>query len=376
MREASARLKHEAVVLYPVRASVPEHESVIHTDIAKRIAALMHVPFDGIYSAERHRGKRCYFVPTDTLISPALRDSLGIRGETDIFGGYADYSFMPTKAITHAAPGPAARRPSGWSDTFGFRVQTATLPGYTVFSIDDLHTAGARMLSAGGPVRLKPVKATGGRGQSVVSDSAGLNAAASDVDHETMQECGLVLEANLQGVATYSVGQVRLPGLTSSYIGTQRLTRDNHGQDVYGGSRLRFIRGGYAALHDLPLSEECHRAIELAESYDQAADECYPGFFASRRNYDVAAGTDAHGNRIMGVLEQSWRIGGASRAEVAALEVLMAEPGCEGLWAETLELFGDHEAAPQDAIQTYAGVDPDVGLIRKYIRVKVYGNKQ
>ena len=46
-------------------------------------------------------------------------------------------------------------------------------------------------------------------------------------------------------------------------------------------------------------------------------------FFASRRNYDVVAGLDARGQRRCGVLEQSWRVGGASPAELVALAAFL-----------------------------------------------------
>lgn len=46
---------------------------------------------------------------------------------------------------------------------------------------------------------------------------------------------------------------------------------------------------------------------------DAAALDCFPGFFASRRNYHIGQGRDAKGRFKSGVLEQSWRIGGALR---------------------------------------------------------------
>ena len=59
---------------------------------------------------------------------------------------------------------------------------------------------------------------------------------------------GLVLEENLVDVTTHSVGQVRVAELVASYHGTQRLTSDNHGEQVYGGSDLLVVRGGFDAL--------------------------------------------------------------------------------------------------------------------------------
>ncbi|MFA7668441.1 MAG: DUF3182 family protein [Burkholderiaceae bacterium] len=366
--------KHDAVVLYSPGKVVPDHEAVVHRDIAMRIADLMDVPYDGYYDEARHAGKHCYFIPSDTILTPAQRDRLGIRGEQDIFGGYANHAFMPTKAISHGLVRENAGHPQGWSAEFSKQVADATLHGYTAFSFDDVHI-GAQRLLAEGPLRLKPVHATAGRGQVLLRDEKGLDAALEGLDTTLLGECGVVLETHLENVTTYSVGQVRLPHLTASYIGTQRLTRDNRGEWVYGGSRLRFCRGNYDVLLGLPLGEGLRAAITMAQRYDAAADACYPGFFASRRNYDVAGGTDIRGRPAMGVLEQSWRIGGASRAEIAALEVLSADPSCHCLWAETLEIFNVDEVAPAHAVETYAGQDPELGPIRKYVMVEAYGNK-
>src|SRR5690606_30207582 len=200
--------------------------------------------------------------------------------------------FIPTKAITHGLVAPHAARPTGWSETFAENVRNVVLPGYTAFSADDIRVAAKRLL-AHGPLRMKPVEATAGRGQTVIRTSAELEPALAALDATQLAQCGLVLEAQLEDVSTYSVGQVRLHGLTISYVGTQCLTRDNAGEEVYGGSHLHFGRGDFEALSRLPLAAEFQEAIRLAQEYDRAADACFPQFFASRRNYDVAAGTDA-----------------------------------------------------------------------------------
>jgi hypothetical protein len=110
-------------------------------------------------------------------------------------------------------------------------------------------------------------------------------------------------------VTTYSVGQVRVDDLVATYCGTQSLTRNNHGDSVYGGSTLLVARGDFDALLTLDLAPFARRAIAQARVYDEAALRCFPGLFASRRNYDVANGIDAHGRQCSGVLEQSWRVG-------------------------------------------------------------------
>ena len=370
--EAAATGKPAGVLLYPARGPLPNHEAVIHRDIAQRIADLLDVPFEGTFDRSKHGEKPYYYVPSGTIVGSALKEELGLRDETMLFGGYCPHAFMPTKAITHGLLHELAERPDGWSHEFAALTRVAVLPGYTVFSEKDFLAAGEQLLERG-PLRVKPVEATAGRGQVLVRGMADLKQAAAVLKRDRLAECGVVLETHLEEVVTYSVGQVRFPGIRLSYVGTQSLTQDNHGAEVYGGSTLQFARGDFDALLSLSICEDKRQAVELARIYDQAADASYPEFFASRRNYDVATGLDAHENRLFGVLEQSWRIGGASRAEIAALEVMIADVTCRQLKAATLELFGDDAVAPAGAIETFAGQDPELGLIRKYVMVEAHG---
>src|SRR5439155_64879 len=100
----------------------------------------------------------------------------------------------------------------------------------------------------------------------------------------------------------------------------------------------------------VPLSTEAQLAISRALVYDSAADACFAGFFSSRRNYDVVEGTDARGRRRAGVLEQSWRVGGASAAEVEALLAFRDDPAITVLRAATVETYGASPALPEGAI--------------------------
>src|SRR5690606_35220237 len=113
----------------------------------------------------------------------------------------------------------------------------AVLQGFTSFSLDDAHEAGKRLLQYG-PLRIKPVHATAGRGQVLVSDLDELARALKALPTDRLADCGVVLEEHLEEVKTYSVGQVRLANLVASYVGTQHLTPDNQGEMVYGGSDL------------------------------------------------------------------------------------------------------------------------------------------
>ncbi|HLR77826.1 MAG TPA: DUF3182 family protein, partial [Burkholderiaceae bacterium] len=69
-----------------------------------------------------------------------------------------------------------------------------------------------------------------------------------------------------------------------------------------------------------------------------------------------------------------WRPGGASAAEVVALEALHARPDLQTVRAATFEMFGHTEAAPACAIELFNGEDREVGYIRKYVMLKRYGD--
>ncbi len=361
-----------AVYSDPGRGFAHSHERATREAIARRLAALKGFDFAGEYDpGSRHPGP-VYLVPSDTLVGLGAAAALGVRGEGDLFGGVVPRAFVATKAITHPLVGPDAAAPPGWSPGFGRRVQGAVLSGFTAFARADARRAGERLLERG-PVRVKTVRATGGRGQVVAADAAALEAALDAVEAEALSDDGLVLEEDLAGVTTYSVGQVRVADLVASYCGTQRLTPDNGGAPVYGGSELLVARGGFEALAELGLPEEARLAVAQARVYDAAAAECFAGMFASRRNYDVARGLDAGGRSRSGVLEQSWRLGGASGAEVAALEAFRAEPALRAVRAATVEVYGG-APAPEGATVYFQGVDEKDGPMAKYAVVESHGD--
>lgn len=240
----------------------------------------------------------------------------------------------------------------------------AALYGYTAFSHTDATRAG-RLLLARGPVRIKDVCGKAGLGQVVVRDLAELDAALAQENADELARCGIVLEENLRDVVTYRVGMVELAGETISYWGSQNLTTDHQGREVYGGSDLTVVRGGFAALATLDLPDNPAQAIRCAAIFDAAAHAAYPDIILTRRNYDVIEGTEAAGERRIGVLEQSWRVGGASGAEIATFEAFRAEPELEQVRCSTVEVY-DIVTPPIGATIYYQCVDPVVGAMTKY----------
>jgi hypothetical protein len=92
---------------------------------------------------------------------------------------------------------------------------------------------------------------------------------------------------------------------------------------------------------------------------------------ASRCNYDVIQGRDANGVWRSGVLEQSWRVGGASGAEIAALQAFADDDRVGSVRASTCERYGTAgDAVPEGAQIRFDGVDQHGDRLVKFVRVE------
>jgi hypothetical protein len=154
-----------------------------------------------------------------------------------------------------------------------------------------------------------------------------------------------------------------------TYYGTQRITKDNQGRSVYGGSDLVCVRGGWEALDGLATAPVVRTSVAEARSYDEAMTE-YPGFMVSRRNYDVGQGIDIEGRRRSKVFESSWRVGGATSAELVALSLFNQDPSVQVVEASHVEKFGKDCEAPRGAVIHFQGDDPRDGPVIRYTFVK------
>jgi hypothetical protein len=337
------------------------HEAATLEALARRIAALL--------PAARH--ERPYFVPARTLTREEAL-SLGIHGADDLFGGVVPHAFVASKLISHSTPPHASARPRGWSDSMASAIAGVVLPGYAAFNHEDAYRAGVALL-ADGCVRFKQGGGIGGNGQSVLHDASELEHALDAIDPVEIEAQGVVLERNLESETTISIGEIHLGGLRAAYHGSQRRTLDHAGREVYGGSDLVVRRGRLADLEQHTRDPAIRLALQQVRTYDDAAHAAYPGLCASRRNYDVAQGIDASGRRWSGVLEQSWRIGGASPAELAALEALAANPDLDEVHASAIEVFALVDA-PAGSTVHWRGFDPVVGALTKYSLVHFDGH--
>lgn len=360
---------HTRLSFLAVRSDAREHELNTQRAIAERIAALLGCSYEGQVDPDVPSGALGYLVPNDTLTSLEEAERFGVHGEADLFGGVVPVPYMATKTITHPLVRPDASAPEGWCAAFGDRVRDVVLPGHSAFTVEDTRAAALRLL-ADGPVRIKLAQGIGGAGQWIAKDEAQLDEGLAALDAATQAGEGIVVERNLEQAKTFSVGLLLLGTMQASYFGTQRLTRNLHDQAVYGGSSLTVVRGGFDTLERVVAGDaSLARAVGMARAYHAAALDCFAGMFASRCNYDVVQGVDARGRTLAGVLEQSWRIGGASGAEVAAIEALLADPALDVVRASTVEIHGPGVDVPAGATVYYAGDDPHVGRITKYAQV-------
>jgi hypothetical protein len=342
----------------------PGHDRQSRVNVARRLAEVLGWTFGGEYDAGLAYADPLYFVPHDALLTKQA-EALGIHGAQDLFGGVVPYAFIATKAITHPLVARDAAAPEGWSHAFADWAGDIVLRGYTTFARDDARRAAAALLREG-PVRLKCISGLGGAGQHVASSAHEVDAALATIDPREFVNAGVTVEEHLADGVTFSVGCVECGGETMAYCGTQRTTRNPHDHDVYGGSTLEVVRGGFAALLASDLPPDRRASVELARLYDAAAFTAYPAAFASRRNYDVLFGRDGAGRTRAGVLEQSWRIGGASAAEVIALATFKHDAGRGRVRCATVEIYDDACPVPAGAFVSYRGVDARLGPLTKY----------
>ena len=362
--------RKKLVVAHSVHPDAPLHEVETNRALARWLAQILGLEYGGSFDQKLHDGRDLYVLPTQTLVGVAAARQVGVRGPQDLWGGYVDHDFICTKAISHGLRNKNAYAPQGWSPLFSERVRNVVLDGLSVFALDDARPAAEHLLY-NGPIRLKPVHACAGRGQEVIESLDQFDAILARPDSSKLFSEGVVLEQDLGNVITHSVGQSFIGDTVLSYCGEQYLIEDGQGEQVYGGSNLLVVPGYYEDLLKLPLSDDVRLAIQQAQVFDSAADEAYPGFYASRRNYDIAQGLDSNGKQRSGVLEQSWRMGGASSAEVAALQSFVNDPGMRAIRVSSVETYID-QPLPADAIEVYRGPAENGDFLLKYVMVKSY----
>ncbi len=267
--------RNKRVVAYSVNPQAPRHEVETNRALAQWLAQILGWEYGDSHDSQA--GHDLYLLPTQTLIGTETLMRLGVKGPEDVWGGYVEHDFICTKAITHGLLNKDAVAPKGWSLLFAKLTRGAVLDGVTVFSLKDARPAAEHLLYIG-PIRLKPIHACAGRGQRLIKSLAQFDEIVAEPDAQALFRDGVVLEQHLNEVKTQSVGQSFINGKVLSYCGVQHLTHDSEGVEVYGGSDLLVVQGGYIELLRLELPDDVREAVRLAQVFDDAANQAYPSF--------------------------------------------------------------------------------------------------
>nr|BFE93734.1 hypothetical protein GCM10020185_42700 [Pseudomonas brassicacearum subsp. brassicacearum] len=269
--------RNKRVVAYSVNPQAPRHEVETNRALAQWLAQILGWEYGDSHDSQA--GHDLYLLPTQTLIGTETLMCLGgSRGRRMCGAGMSSMIFICTKAITHGLLNKDAVAPKGWSPLFAKLTRGAVLDGVTVFSLKDARPAAEHLLYIG-PIRLKPIHACAGRGQRLIKSLAQFDEIAAGPDAQALFRDGVVLEQHLNEVKTQSVGQCFINGKVLSYCGVQHLTHDSEGVEVYGGSDLLVVQGGYIELLRLELPDDVREAVRLAQVFDDAANQAYPSFF-------------------------------------------------------------------------------------------------
>lgn len=335
-------------------------------------ALMLGGTFNGEYQNEPlSPDTRNYWIPHKTIVGLDRAKQLGIAKPEDLYGGVVPYGYIATKIIAHPVVDSQAARPPGWSDEFTQTVRDVVLPGFSVFSREDAMTAFKQLIKQG-PVRTKRTLEAGGLGQEVIQTEEDLLRVLSDITDIELSQFGLAMETNLYDTHTGSIGSVIVDGIQVSYYGEQRTYPNvKKGEESYAGSDLTFVRGPMSNLLDLPIQDKnLRRAIVQATRFDHAVG-LFDEAIISRRNYDTIVGRAFNGETMSGVLEQSWRIGGASGPEILAALALRSNPSAMMATASSYHEFRDqcNGPLPDDAYVFFDGMDRIEGRVRIYTRL-------
>ncbi|MEQ7868603.1 DUF3182 family protein [Xanthomonas sp. WHRI 8393] len=360
--------KQYCQVVGHVTRPVPEdgQERATHAWVCGEIARLLGVRGAGHASDFKHAVPETVFhVPDETLTSEQAH-GLGIDDAADLLGGIVPHAFLATKVIGHPLIADHAASITGWNKALATALIPATLAGYTVFSRIDALRALELLLPDGG-VRLKLPTGVGGNGQWRIAGAAHLAQVLDSLPEHYLRTHGAVLERNILQPVTHSVGELCLAGVQIAYYGTQCSVRNMQDEEVYGGSSLHVYRGSLEALAATALPSLQQRVVEQACRYDRFITAAYPGLHISRRNYDVVSGDDGQAGPVCGVLEQSWRVGGATPAELAAISSFQDDASLQWVHASTHEIYQGEP--PADAQIYYRAERAGPGPRFKYRRV-------
>ncbi len=333
---------------------------------------------------------KTYYVADKTIVlefrenQKLIKDAL-IESEKDFFGGIVPRAHQSTKAIMHPLVSREAACPLGWSHEFSQELVhlELVLPGFTVFNIEDIRTAFNHLYDKGVyQIRLKDPLGYLGMNQFVVTSFQELEQFISDkiVNNEKLQQYGLVVEENLcpEDLKIYSVSFVTVGSHQVQCIGVQRFS-----QGLYRGTDHVIMQTGKRIIPELLAQvgifnkEDAQVIIDKALLFRALLNKHIPEIKTARFNVDIVSGiASIYSNgtcelvKRFALLEQSFRVGGASAAEIWGLEYLLCHPSVDAVCASTYYRYGDEASQIVSGEENlYWGVDSRLGPISTSVKV-------
>lgn len=305
---------HNPVLEYAPNSSVP----VSIGAVAERIAKHIDASIDGDVSLADER----YFMPMAAVHEPLAR-SVGMTAMGDLYGGIVKELQHADKAVLHRLPRGDMVSPDWYSKSFASTVQNVVLPGFTTFSPDDTRIAFKAMRSEGHSVRFKDPAGTGERGQYLIDTSDKLEEVMYS-HGASFRGAGAVLEANLYGAETITVGYVDIEGDCYSWYGSP-YDIEHGGIKRFGGNELTVVRGGLLDLRNYCTDPRSKVAVEQsAVAFD--AYHTHLGAAIMRATFDAVQGVGENGQFLSGITDPSLRPSASSAAEIRAIEAYREHP--------------------------------------------------
>jgi hypothetical protein len=296
---------------------------------------------DGIeYPNAGQPGIDMTLMPYDS-VDPSEPIANRVEGDSGIYGAVVD-RLKGTKSICHT-PFCDEGLPSSYDDAFSSRIDELGVKpmGFVVFGIDDAVDAIDFMKKRGSGVRIKLPLGSGVDNQKIIDSgkpSSLQDWIKSRVEGDHIQQYGLVIEEEVLPSSSdlpfaLSTGELVVSEEHYTYVGWQ--VKGENGQ--YGGTVLRLTRG---RQHPENVANIPGNLAEVANVVTQASrDMLVEKAGRMNFNYLYGAGAGDTTDRLI-LTEPTFRPGGASAAELMAIEALLEDSSLPGIWARTSVEYG------------------------------------
>ncbi len=273
-------------------------------------------------------GEKLFYVPHTTLCDAATVAKLRIDA-TNFYGGSVTYPHEGTKLIMRKLLHPHSPRPEGWNETFADAVASLEIPGYAVFSVEDLTDATKEILERHGAARIKLATGAGAEGQYVVDCASELPPIVERILESYPIKLGACVEVDLIDPLLYFVNTETIGAFRLSSLGRYRRGMTTRGAEAGVGTDDEVVVGDIGAL-DVSLSilrrhPDIPQVLDLARRFDFCVRKHLSDVLLTRNLYQFIVGCDARGKKHIGTLEQSWRRGGNSAGTLLAAREFLAD---------------------------------------------------